>query len=149
MARKFQIRPTILGSTNCIKTRAFDEVLSDADVGKGCKLVKANTYGLCAAGDVPEAFIVAIVVGTQNGQTMASIRDEETFMVTAGATCAVGDFVKIHSVAALNVSDDRKQAIVAPHTTPAVGDHLWRIVSADTDDTVVTSGDTQVVIERV
>ena len=146
---RFKIQPTI-GSTIVTKT-ALMAAASDADINKGVKLSTTvpDTYEFCAAGDVPEAFLYAVERHTVKGKVVVSVIDQGYRWATAGAACTVGDLVEIHEVAAQGTKDVMQRPVVKSHTKVLEDNVLWRIVSASTENGVVSQGDNYVVIERI
>lgn len=146
--------------------------VTQAEVGKFCKLVGESRYDNCAAGDLIEGAVYAVELAPQNGFSIASVLSERgtrmsvTFdglQATPGTgTVALGDYVVTGTVVAkgtaLTAFPKVCKATLQPGTTEAaavgdVNDHIkaamfaWRVVSLGAAGTgaVGTTG----VIERV
>lgn len=143
--------------------------LTQAEVGKPCKLVATDQYDNCVAGDPIEGFVYAVELATQDGFTVASVLDSGLVNVTfdglqatpGTGTIAAGDYVvagtPVAKGTALTAYPKVCKATQQPGSVPADltaaglqarnAIYAWRVVSLGTAATgaVGTTG----VIKRV
>lgn len=107
MARAFLIQPTIHAYPvdTVILNAPANTAPTRAEVGKPVKLVAADTYGLCAAGDPIEALITSdlssLTGATRGGKLLVGITKQGIFKAKAGEVLAIGDYVVSDAVPAL------------------------------------------------
>ena len=107
MARAFLIQPTIHAYPvdTVILNAPANTAPTRAEIGKPVKLVAADTYGLCAAGDPIEALIASdlssLTGATRGGKLLVGIVKKGIFKAKAGEVLAVGDYVVSDAVPAL------------------------------------------------
>jgi hypothetical protein len=127
---------------------------SDAEIGKAVKMTADSRYGLCAAGDAIEGFVVATEAATVDGLCLGTVQTDRRKVVTvdAGATLAVGDYVVTGAVVAKGTKLSAPQAVKKPATPTTIVEGLaqsrfaWRVVSLLGGD---GSAGSEVLIERV
>lgn len=110
---------------------------SDAEIGKAVKMTADSRYGLCAAGDPIEGFVVATEPATVDGFCLGTVQTDRRKVVTvdAGATLAVGDYVVTGAVVAKGTKLSAPQAVKKPATPTTIVEGLaqsrfaWRVVS--------------------
>lgn len=107
MARAFLIQPTIHAYPvdTVILNAPANTAPTRAEIGKPVKLVAADTYGLCAAGDPIEALIASdlssLTGATRGGKLLVGIVKKGIFKAKAGEVLAIGDYVVSDAVPAL------------------------------------------------
>ena len=107
MARAFLIQPTIHAYPvdTVILNAPANTAPTRAEIGKPVKLVAADTYGLCAAGDPIEAIITSdlssLTGATRGGKLLVGITKQGIFKAKAGEVLAIGDYVVSDAVPAL------------------------------------------------
>ena len=107
MARAFLIQPTIHAYPvdTVILNAPANTAPTRAEIGKPVKLVAADTYGLCAAGDPIEALITSdlssLTGATRGGKLLVGITKQGIFKAKAGEVLAIGDYVVSDAVPAL------------------------------------------------
>ena len=107
MARAFLIQPTIHAYPvdTVILNAPANTAPTRAEIGKPVKLVAADTYGLCAAGDPIEALITSdlssLTGATRGGKLLVGIVKKGIFKAKAGEALAIGDYVVSDAVPAL------------------------------------------------
>lgn len=107
MARAFLIQPTIHAYPvdTVILNAPANTAPTRAEIGKPVKLVAADTYGLCAAGDPIEALITSdlssLTGATRGGKLLVGIVKKGIFKAKAGEVLAIGDYVVSDAVPAL------------------------------------------------
>jgi hypothetical protein len=107
MARAFLIQPTIHAYPvdTVILNAPANTAPTRAEIGKPVKLVAADTYGLCAAGDPIEALITSdlssLTGATRGGKLLVGITKKGIFKAKAGEVLAIGDYVVSDAVPAL------------------------------------------------
>jgi hypothetical protein len=107
MARAFLIQPTIHAYPvdTVILNAPANTAPTRAEIGKPVKLVAADTYGLCAAGDPIEALITSdlssLTGATRGGKLLVGITKKGIFKAKAGEALAIGDYVVSDAVPAL------------------------------------------------
>lgn len=107
MARAFLIQPTIHAYPvdTVILNAPANTAPTRAEIGKPVKLVAADTYGLCAAGDPIEALIASdlssLTGATRGGKLLVGIVKKGIFKAKAGEALAIGDYVVSDAVPAL------------------------------------------------
>ena len=107
MARAFLIQPTIHAYPvdTVILNAPANTAPTRAEIGKPVKLVAADTYGLCAAGDPIEALIASdlssLTGATRGGKLLVGIVKQGIFKAKAGEVLAIGDYVVSDAVPAL------------------------------------------------
>ena len=107
MARAFLIQPTIHAYPvdTVILNAPANTAPTRAEIGKPVKLVAADTYGLCAAGDPIEAIITSdlssLTGATRGGKLLVGIVKKGIFKAKAGEVLAIGDYVVSDAVPAL------------------------------------------------
>lgn len=107
MARAFLIQPTIHAYPvdTVILNAPANTAPTRAEIGKPVKLVAADTYGLCAAGDPIEALITSdlssFTGATRGGKLLVGITKKGIFKAKAGEVLAIGDYVVSDAVPAL------------------------------------------------
>lgn len=155
---KFKFKPTV--SVDTLFSAKIADAVTDNDVGKPVKLdtTTTDTYTLCADGDLIDAFIVGLESATADGLMFGTLQGGERKRVEASGAMNVGDLVEAGAVAAAGTAETNGLPLVSTHTpdttsvttlSASLGKIHWRVISADTTDGVVTTGDTTVVIERV
>lgn len=146
MAKRFKLSPTtdVSGYFTAAMVAAVD-----ADCGKPVKLISTDTYQLCASGDPIDAYLEAVEPATEGGKIIVTLNKNRLVRAVSGEIMAVGDLVKAGANAASGTTNVGNYAIVLKHTTAAVGEVLWRVVSGNTTDTAIESGDATVILERV
>lgn len=170
---KFKILPNIDVST--YMSAKFSGALTDNDVGKPVKLAvgTTDTYTLCADGDIIDAFIVGLEPATADGLKFGTIHRGPLVRCEASGSMTIGDLVEAGAVAAAGTAETNGlplvstraavsanitntatgteiatavNALLAAFTKPAAG---WRVVSGNTSNGSITTGDTTVVIMRL
>lgn len=107
MARAFLIQPTIHAYPvdTVILNAPANTAPTRAEIGKPVKLVAADTYDLCAAGDPIEALIASdlssLTGATRGGKLLVGIVKKGIFKAKAGEVLAIGDYVVSDAVPAL------------------------------------------------
>lgn len=152
--------------------------LTDADVGKPFKLSvdTTDTYELCADGDFIDAFLVGLEAETADGLkfgTLMGARLGDRKRVEASGALTVGGLVEAGAVAAAGTAETNglplvsaKAAVAADLADSASGALIatsvnallaeaqlaapkWRVISGNTENGTITTGDTTVIIERI
>ncbi|MCB1899801.1 MAG: hypothetical protein KDH16_10950 [Rhodocyclaceae bacterium] len=128
--------------------------LTTAELGKIVKLVGESRYGLAAAGDQIEGFIVAVESATLDGYTIGSVKQKSYKQVTfdglqatpGTGTVAIGDYVVTGTVVAKDTALSGPVKVTKATTQTGMY-HAWRVVSLGSAGTgaVGTTG----LIERV
>ena len=128
--------------------------LTTAELGKIVKLVGESRYGLAAAGDQIEGFIVAVESATLDGYTIGSVKQKSYKKVTfdglqatpGTGTVAIGDYVVTGTVVAKDTALSGPVKVTKATTQTGMY-HAWRVVSLGSAGTgaVGTTG----LIERV
>jgi hypothetical protein len=145
--------------------------VTQAEVGKFCKLAAESRYDNCVVGDLIEGIVYAVELAPQNGFTIASVLTNvptlsvqlDGIQATPGTgTVAIGDFVvcgtPVAKGTALTALPKVCKATIQPGVSvPAaltdVDDHIkasmfaWRVVSLGTAGTGAVG--TSAVIQRV
>lgn len=98
MPAKMTLAPTIHSyPVKTVNLGTTAQLYTAAEIGKAVKLIAADTYGLCAAGDKIEAVITsnetALTGATRGGLTVGGIVDQGYLEVVCAATLAAGDYV--------------------------------------------------------
>lgn len=152
---KFKFQATI--NPDGLFSAKVKGAITDNDLLKPVKLSidTTDTYELCADGDGIDAFITAIDPATADGLhfcTLSGGRSGDRQRCEASGSMTVGDLVEAGAVAAAGTAETNALPLVSTHAVSALGDILninWRVISANTSDGSVTSGDTTVIIERL
>lgn len=128
--------------------------LTTVELGKIVKLVGESRYGLAAAGDQIEGFIVAVESATLDGYTIGSVKQKSYKQVTfdgvqatpGTGTVAIGDYVVTGTVVAKDTALSGPVKVTKATTQTGMY-HAWRVVSLGSAGTgaVGTTG----LIERV
>lgn len=113
--------------------------LSDADIGKPLKLVAADTYGLCADGDVIEGFLVGVNPDTQDGYAFGSVQVGGMVPVELDVAVAIGAAVEAGTMAAARTAEANGLGIVSTHIVAATDKFVWQLVSGTGLDEDVTA----------
>jgi len=117
--------------------------ITDADIGKPVKLVAADTYGLCADGDVIEGFLLSIDAATQAGLPFGTVQIDGYKRVELDGDVAIGAAVEAAAPAAAGTAEANGLGKVSTHTVLATDMFIWRLVSG-----TGTGGDTTAIIEK-
>jgi len=170
---KFKFKPTV--NVDGYFSAKLKGAITDNDVGKPVKLSTdtTDTFELCSDGDAIDAFIVTIDPATADGLVFATLNNGGLIRCEASGAMNVGELVEAGAVAAAGTAETNglplistKAAVAADLATDASGteisvavnailaeallqDTAWVVVSANTSDGVITTGDTTVVIKRV
>lgn len=170
---KFKFKPTI--NVAGYFSAKLKGAITDNDVGKPVKLSSdtTDTFELCSDGDAIDAFIVAVDPATADGLVFATLNNGGLIRCEASGAMNVGELIEAGAVAAAGTAETNglplistKAAIAADLAIDASGTLIaasvnallaemllptsaWQVVSANTADGVVTTGDTTVVIKRV
>jgi len=149
MARAFS-RAEVLPSTAAITTKlgitGSANNYSANDIGKIVKVIGDSAYGLCAAGDPIEAYIVSMDAATAAGFSIGSIQEWDSKFVTCDGlqatpgtgAIAVGDYVVCGTVVARNTALT-EPVRVCKATSQAVAFFNWRVVGFKTGSGAVGS----------
>lgn len=158
---KFKMKPTV--DVSAYFTAKLKGNVTDADVGKPVKLSidTTDTYELCADGDGIDAFIAGIEPATADGLHLATLNGNKVGArqrVEASGAMTVGDLVEAGAVAAAGTAETNKLALVSTHVMDSTSAATlladtfnvnWRVISGNTTNGVITTGDTTVIIERL
>lgn len=149
---KFKFKPTV--NVDGHFSSKLKGSLTDKDVGKPVKLSidTTDTYELCSDGDGIDAFIVGLDPATSDGLIFGTLNNMGRVRVEASGAMTVGDYVESGVVAAAGTAETNALPLVSTHAVALIGDIdpvMWRVISANTANGTVTTGDTTVVIERV
>ena len=155
---KFKRLPTV--NVDGYFSTKFKGALTDKDIGKPVKLSvdTTDTYELCSDGDGIDAFIVSIEPATADGLKFGTANNEGLIRCQASGAMTVGDLVEAGAVAAAGTAETNGLPLISTHSMDSttagtlLADMLkvnWRVISANTANGTVTSGDTTVVIERL
>ena len=133
----------------------------------------SRAFELCSDGDAIDAFIVTIDPATADGLVFATLNNGGLIRCEASGAMNVGELVEAGAVAAAgtaetnglplistkaavaaDIADDASGAEIATAVNTILAEALlqnsaWQVVSANTSDGVVTTGDLTVVIKRV
>ena len=149
MARAFS-RAEVLPSSSSVTTKlgiaGTANNYNANDIGKIVKVIGDSAYGLCAAGDPIEAYIVSMDAATAQGFSIGSIQEEDSKFVTCDGlqgtpgtgTIAVGDYLVTGTVVARNTALT-EPVRVCKATSQAVGFFNWRVVGFRTGSGAVGS----------
>ena len=127
----------------------FETGITDADIGKPVKLVAADTYGLCTAGDAIEGFIVGLNPDTKDGLPFGTVQTGGYKRVELDGAVAIGALVAAGASAAAGTSEVNGLGKVQLHTVTdtsalTVFPINWKLVSGTGLD-----GDTTAVIFKL
>ena len=141
MARAFLIQPTIHAYPvdTVILNAPANTAPTRAEIGKPVKLVAADTYGLCAAGDPIEALIASdlssLTGATRGGKLLVGIVKKGIFKAKAGEVLAIGDYVVSDAVPALGTELTEnavgEELFPVKKAASATGPFLCRVVGFD------------------
>jgi len=107
--------------------------ITDADIGKPVKLSAADTYTLCANGDVIEGFLIALDAVTQAGLPFGSIQVDGYKRVELDGNVAIGAAAEAAAPAAAGTAETNGLGKVSTHTVAATDMFVWRLVSGIRD----------------
>ena len=141
MARAFLIQPTIHAYPvdTVILNAPANTAPTRAEIGKPVKLVAADTYGLCAAGDPIEALIASdlssLTGATRGGKLLVGIVKKGIFKAKAAEALAIGDYVVAGVVPALGTELPEnavgEELFPVKKAASATGPFLCRVVGFD------------------
>ena len=159
MAAAHYIVPTLpMGRTTTARLGAgntANDRFADVDAGKTVKLVGESRYGLTAAGDPIEGFVVDVSTATSGGYSIGTVVHDQKVFVTADGlqatpgtgAIAVGDYVVAGTATAKGTALAAFAKVCkATSQTPAYP-FAWRVVSLGQVGTGAVG--TTIVIERV
>lgn len=118
----------------------FTTGITDADIGKPVKLSVADTYTLCADGDVVEGFITGINAATQDGLPFGTVQTSGYKRVELDGVVSIGAAIEAGTMAAAGTAEANGLGIVSTHTVLATDQFIWRLVSGtglDEDTTAI------------
>ena len=155
MAKKFQMNVTLEQSANRLTARVADgataaDQLTDADKYKLVKMKGDSRYGLCAAGDEIEGFLLSLESPhTYDGFHLGTVQTDKRFRaVSEGTLNMLGEVVAGTVVARGTKLGFNGPAVKAGTPTK----HVWRVVAAIGQEiaagAAIPAG-SEVIVERV
>lgn len=172
---KFKFLPTT--DVSGYFTAKIKGAVTDNDLGKPVKLSidTTDTYELCSDGNAIDAFIVALAPATADGLHLVTLTNKGRFRCQASGALVVGGLVEAGAVAAAGTAETNglplvsAKAAVAPDLagTPSDAQVIasvnallaemllgggvtnWRVISGNTTDGDIATGDLTVIIERL
>lgn len=155
---KFKFYPTT--NVDGYFTAKINDAIDDDDVGKPVKLMTASTdvYQLCSDGDGIDAFIIGLDPATADGKVLATLNNMGRVRCEASGAMNVGDYVEAGAVAAAGTAETNGLPVISTHTRDTTSAATlaadlfpveWRVISANTSDGTITTGDQTVIIERL
>ena len=127
----------------------FEAGITDADIAKPVKLVAADTYGLCSAGDPIEGFIVGLNPDTKAGLPFGTVQTGGYKRVELDGAVTIGSLVAAGTSAAAGTAEANGLGKVQLHEVTdtsalTVFPINWKLVSGTGLD-----GDTTAVIFKL
>lgn len=146
---KFKFKPTI--NVDGYFTAKVKGAITDSDLGKAVKLSvdTSDTYELCVDGNPIGAFIEAVDVATADGLVLCTLNRSGYVRCQADGALTVGAFVEAAAQAAAGTAETGGLPKVSARAVPVVGERIWRVVSGNTTNGTITTGDTTVIIECI
>jgi len=109
-----------IGNRRFHQSAKLDTGITDADIGKPLKLISADTYGLCADGDMIEGFLVALNPETAGGAPFGTVQLGGYKRVELDGAVAIGSLVEAAAPAAAGTAEANGLGKVSVHTISTV-----------------------------
>lgn len=121
----------------------FASGITDKDIGKPVGLSAADTYDLCADGDLIEGFITGINPATQGGLPFGTVQTGGYKRVELDGAVSIGAAVAAADPEAAGTPEANGLGKVSTHTVLATDMFSWRLVSG-----TGLTGDLTAIIEK-